>query len=218
LSVLQKEENLSLVVETGIVAVIRAKDPSELLDVIAAIERGGVKAIEVTMTVPGAIDVIREVGLKLKGKVLIGAGTILDAETARLCILAGADFIVSPVFKPEIMSMAKRYSKLVIPGAFTPTEILTAWEAGADAVKVFPATKLGPEFFKDMSGPFPQIRLTPTGGISLDNIGAYIKAGACFVGAGTSLTDKKMIEGARWDELAEHASKFIAEVKKARSC
>ncbi len=216
MSSMQREDNLKLVVETGVVAVIRAKDPSELLNVITAIERGGVKAIEVTMTVPGAIDVIKEVGQKLKGKVLLGAGTILDEETARLCILAGADFIVSPVFKQEIISMSKRYSKVVIPGAFTPTEILTAWEGGADAVKVFPATKLGPEFFKDMAGPFPQIRMTPTGGITLDNVGAYIKAGACFVGAGTSLTDRKMIEGGLWDELAEHAAKFINEVKKAR--
>lgn len=217
MSVMQREDNLKLVVETGVVAVIRAKDPSELLNVITAIERGGVKAIEVTMTVPGAIDVIKEVGQKLKGKVLLGAGTILDEETARLCILAGADFIVSPVYKQEIISMSKRYSKVVIPGAFTPTEILTAWEGGADAVKVFPATKLGPEFFKDMAGPFPQIRMTPTGGITLDNVGAYIKAGACFVGAGTSLTDRKMIEGGLWDELAEHAAKFINEVKKARA-
>ena len=211
-----KEDNLKLVVDTGVVAVIRSKDPSELIDVITALERGGIKAIEVTMTVPGAIDVIKEVGEKLKGKVLLGAGTILDAETARLSILAGADFVVSPVYRPEIVAMAKRYSKVVIPGAFTPTEILTAWEGGADAVKVFPATKLGPEFFKDMAGPFPQIRLTPTGGIALDNVGSYIKAGAAFVGAGTSLTDKEMIKGGRWDELAEHAAKFIAEVKKAR--
>jgi 2-dehydro-3-deoxyphosphogluconate aldolase/(4S)-4-hydroxy-2-oxoglutarate aldolase len=203
-------------INSGVVAVIRVKDPGELLNIVTALEQGGVKAIEITMTVPGAIELIKEVGAKLRDKVLLGAGTILDAETARLCILAGADFIVSPVFKPEIMTMGKRYSKLVIPGAFTPTEILEAWEAGADAVKVFPATKLGPEFFKDVLGPFPQIRLTPTGGIGLDNIGAYIKSGACFVGAGTSLTDRKMIEGGKWDDLSAHASKFIEAVSKAR--
>ena len=214
---MKKEDDFKRIQDTGVVAVIRASDPSELVEVISAIERGGVKAIEITMTVPGALDVMKEVRNKLGDKVLIGAGIIIDAITARLSIIAGADFIVSPVFKQEIMTVCKQYSKICIPGAFTPTEILAAWEAGADAVKVFPATKLGPEFFKDMAGPFPQIRLTPTGGINLENIGAYIKAGACFVGAGTSLTDRKMIEGRKWDELSDHAARFIQEVKKARA-
>ncbi|MCR4425799.1 MAG: bifunctional 4-hydroxy-2-oxoglutarate aldolase/2-dehydro-3-deoxy-phosphogluconate aldolase [Firmicutes bacterium] len=213
----QKERNLEVLVETGVVAVIRAQSSGELLDVVRAIEAGGVRAIEITMTTPNAIDVIKDVSRELGSKVVVGVGTVLDAETARMAILAGAEFVVSPVFKQEIISMAKRYSKIVIPGGFTPTEILAAWEAGADVVKVFPATKLGPEFFKDMKGPFPQILLTPTGGVDLSTAGAFIKAGASFLGVGTALTDKKMIAEKRWDDLAAHARKFIDEVARARA-
>ncbi len=211
-----REDNLKVIMDTGIVAVIRGDDAAELLDVVQALEACGVRAIEVTMTVPGAMSVIQDVNRELGNRVVLGAGTVLDAETARLAILAGAEFIVSPVFKPEIVAMAKRYSKIVIPGAFTPTEILAAWEAGADVVKVFPATKLGPEFFKDMRGPFPHIRLTPTGGVNLDTAADFIKAGACFLGVGTALTDKKMIAEKRWSDLTTHARKFIDAVAAAR--
>lgn len=212
-----RERNLQTIIDTGIVAVIRGQNPCELLNAIRAIEAGGVEAIEITMTVPGAIDIIREVSSQLRGQVVVGVGTVLDAATARLAILAGADFVVSPVYRQEIVAMAKRYSKLVIPGGFTPTEILAAWEAGADAVKVFPATELGPEFFKDMHGPFPEVRLTPTGGVNLDNVGEFIKAGACFVGVGTSLADEAMISQGRWADLTARANRFVEAVQNARS-
>lgn len=203
--------------DTGIVAVIRGNSAGEVMDVVRAIEAGGVQAIEITMTVPGAMNVIREVNREFADQVVVGAGTVLDAETARMSILAGAEFVVSPVFKPEIIAMAKRYSKIVIPGAFTPTEILTAWEAGADVVKVFPATKLGPKFFSDIRGPLPHVRLTPTGGVSLDTAADFIHAGACFLGVGTALTDKCMIAEKRWDDLTAHAHRFINLIENARA-
>ena len=130
---------------------------------------------------------------ELGDEAIIGVGSVLDAETARMAILAGAQFVVSPVFKPELVAMCKRYSKVCIPGAFTPTEILTAWEAGADVIKIFPATKLGPGFIKDLKGPMPQIEVTPTGGVTLENTAEFIKAGAAFVGVGSALVDKKLV-------------------------
>ncbi|HOA15291.1 MAG TPA: bifunctional 4-hydroxy-2-oxoglutarate aldolase/2-dehydro-3-deoxy-phosphogluconate aldolase [Bacillota bacterium] len=214
---IKKETNLSLIIDTGVVAVIRSNNSSEMINIVKSLEKGGIKAIEVTMTVNGAIEAIRDISEKMKDRVLIGTGTVIDEVTAKLSILAGAEFIVSPVYKQEIVTVAKRHSKIVIPGAFTPTEILTAWEAGADAVKVFPATKLGPEFFRDMAGPFPQLRLAPTGGVTLGNVADYIKAGAAFVGVGSSLIDRDIIENKRWEQLEERAVKFIEEVKKART-
>ncbi len=211
-----RENNLQAIMDCGVVAVIRANDSSQLLDITRAVSAGGVKAIEITMTVPNAVEGIEKVVAELGDDVVVGVGTVLDSETTRLALLAGAEFVVSPVFKPEILSMAKRYSKIVIPGAFTPTEILSAWEAGADAVKVFPATKLGPEFFKDMRGPLPHIRLTPTGGVNLSNAGDFIRAGASFIGVGSALTDKSMIREKRWDDLTAHSRKFVEAVAAAR--
>lgn len=211
-----KEINLQRMIDTGIVAVIRAKSSEELLDVISAIKAGGIDVIEVTMTTPGALKVIEEVSKKLGEEVLVGAGSILDPETARAAMLAGAEFIVGPVLNRDVITMCKRYSKIVIPGAFTPTEILTAWEAGADVVKVFPATKLGPEFFKDVLGPLPQVRLTPTGGVNLETAAAFIKAGAVFLGVGSALLDKKAIAEKKWDILTALAKRYIEVIKEAR--
>ena len=211
-----KDENLQTITDCGVVAIVRVSSAREAVDVCMAIARGGVTPIEVTMTVPGAIDAIREFKSTVKEEVLIGAGTVLDPETARACILAGADFIVSPTLNLEVIKVCRRYSKIIIPGTFTPTEILTAWEAGADIVKVFPASVGGPGYLKDIMGPLPQVKLVPTGGVNLETTPEFIKAGAVAVAAGTSLVNKRAVSEQNWDAITETARKFVAAVKQAR--
>jgi 2-dehydro-3-deoxyphosphogluconate aldolase/(4S)-4-hydroxy-2-oxoglutarate aldolase len=211
-----KEQTIAAIRETGIVAVIRADGEAELLDTTVALNQGGVKALELTMTSPGALDVLKEVSRRLTGEAILGIGSVLDAETARLAILAGAQFVVSPILNYDIITMCQRYSIPCIPGAFTPTEILNAWQAGADVVKVFPATKLGPGYLKDIKGPLPQVKLTPTGGINLENTGDFIRAGAEFVGVGGALVSKELIKSKNWTALSSLATQFIDEVRKAR--
>src|ERR1043165_4971831 len=160
-----KEDHLNQILDCGIVAVVRSQDSQQLVEVVRALAEGSVTVAEITMTVPGALDVVRQVRSALGDRVLLGAGTILDPETARAAILAGAEYIVAPTLNLGVIRLCKRYDKVVIPGAFTPTEILAAWEAGADIVKVFPAEVVGPAFFKAMRGPLPHIRLMPTGGV-----------------------------------------------------
>ncbi len=213
----KRAEHLQLMIDTGIVAVIRANSSAQLMDIVKALKDGGVKTLEITMTTPNALAAISEAQARYGKEVVVGVGSVLDPETARAAILAGAEFVVAPTLNVEVIRLCQRYSKVVVPGAFTPTEILTAWEAGADAVKVFPATKLGPEFFKDIMGPLPHIRLTPTGGVDLETTPKFIKAGAAFVGVGSALVDKKVVAESRWDVLAETAAKYIAAVKAARS-
>ncbi len=213
----KREQQLQVMIDTGIVAVIRASSSSELIDVIAALNAGGVRAIEVTMTTPNALDVIKETTERFGSDVLVGVGSVLDAETARMAMLAGAQFVVGPILNLDMIRICNRYDKIVIPGAFTPTEILAAWEAGADVVKVFPATKLGPSFFKDVLGPLPQVRLTPTGGVTIETAPEFIKAGAVFVGAGTALVDKKAVAERRFDVITQTAERFISAIKSARS-
>ena len=213
----KRAENLQLIIDTGVVAVIRANTSAQLMDIVQALKNGGIRALEITMTTPNALEAIKEAAERFGKEVVVGVGTVLDPETARAAILAGAEFIVAPTLNLEVIKLCKRYSKLVVPGAFTPTEILTAWEAGADAVKVFPATKLGPEFFKDVLGPLPQVRLTPTGGVNRQTTPQFIKAGAAFVGVGTALVDKKMVAEKRWDDLAALAGQYLDAVRQARS-
>lgn len=212
----RKQEVLNAIVESGVVAVIRADRSEELMQVAHALVKGGTVAMEVTMTTPGAVDVIKAVAAKLGEEVIIGAGTVLDPETARTVILAGAEFIVSPTLSPATIALCRRYSKVVIPGAFTPTEILSAWEAGADIVKVFPATVVGPRYLKDIKGPLPQIRLSPTGGVNLENAGEFIRCGACCIAVGGNLVSKKALANKDWPLIAETAQRFIEEVRKAR--
>ncbi len=211
-----KDKNLQTITDCGVVAIVRVSSAREAVDVCLAIARGGVRPIEVTMTVPGAIDAIREFKSAVKEEVLIGAGTVLDPETARACILAGAEFIVSPTLNLEVIKVCRRYSKIIIPGTFTPTEILTAWEAGADIVKVFPASVGGPGYLKDIMGPLPQVKLVPTGGVNLETTPEFIKAGAVAVAAGSSLVNKKAVSEQNWDAITETAQKFVAAVKQAR--
>jgi len=212
-----KEKNLQDIVNCGVVAVVRVASAREAVEVCGAIAKGGVKPIEITMTVPGAIDAIKEFKGVMKDNVLLGAGTVLDSETARAVILAGAEFVVCPTLNLKVIEVCRRYSKVVIPGAFTPTEILTAWEAGADIVKVFPATVGGPRYFRDILGPLPQIRLMPVGGVNIDNTPDFIKAGAVGVAAATSLVDKKAVSERKYDIITENARKFVEAVKLARA-
>lgn len=212
-----KEKNLQDIVNCGVVAIIRVASAQEAVAVCGAIAKGGVKPIEITMTVPGAIDAIKELKGAMGDNVLLGAGTVLDPETARAVVLAGAEFVVCPTLNLEVIEVCRRYSKIVIPGAFTPTEILTAWEAGADIVKVFPATVGGPRYLRDIRGPLPQIRLMPVGGVNIDNTPDFIKAGAVAVAAGTSLVDGKAVSEGKYDIITENARKFVEVVKLARA-
>lgn len=211
-----KARYLEEITRSGVVAVIRANSAEELKNITLALNKGGVKALEITMTSPGALETIKAVSSELGDSAIIGVGSVLDTETARAAILAGAQFVVSPVFKPKIITLCRRYNKICIPGAFTPTEILSAWEAGADVVKIFPATKLGPGYIKDLKGPLPQIKVTPTGGVNLENTADFIKAGAEFVGVGGAMVDKKLVAAGKWDELSALAAKFVQAVQEAR--
>jgi 2-dehydro-3-deoxyphosphogluconate aldolase/(4S)-4-hydroxy-2-oxoglutarate aldolase len=192
------------------------KEADKLCAVVDALAEGGVRALEVTTTVPGAIDLIAELAPRLPKGFLLGVGTVLDAETARLAILAGAQFVVGPVFKPDVITMCHRYDVAAMPGCFTPTEILAAWEAGADIVKVFPATALGPAFFKDVRGPLPQIKLMPTGGVSVENAGDWIRAGAVAVGAGTAVVDANAIAASDYGIITAKARQIVANVTAAK--
>ncbi|MFA5729143.1 MAG: bifunctional 4-hydroxy-2-oxoglutarate aldolase/2-dehydro-3-deoxy-phosphogluconate aldolase [Candidatus Neomarinimicrobiota bacterium] len=204
-------------IESGLVAVIRLDSDKKLKGIISALQQGGVNALEITMTTPGALEIIKRFATQAGDDFLIGAGSVLDSETARLAIVNGAQFIVGPVLNPEVIRMCHRYDKVVIPGALTPTEILTAWEQGADIIKVFPATALGPGYLKDILGPLPQVKLLPTGGVTLDNAAEFIRAGACCLGVGTALLNKKMIAAEDWATLAKHATAFRAAVLEGRN-
>ena len=210
-------KDLQGILDVGVIAIVRVASAEQAVEVCGAVARGGVKAIEVTMTVPGAIDAIKEFKKTATDDILLGAGTVLDPETARTVILSGADFIVSPNLNVDVIKMAHRYGKVVIPGTFTATEILAAWDAGADIVKVFPAGVVGPQYLKDIKGPLPQIRLTPTGGVTLDNAPEFIRAGAACISVATALVDKKALAEKKFDVISEKARQFIEAVKVGRS-
>lgn len=207
---------LNKINDSKAVAIIRMADSDKLIKVAEAIYKGGVSAIEITMTTPNALHVIETIAKTMGDTIRIGVGSVLDSETARLAINAGAEFVVSPIFKKEIVETAHRYDKAVMPGAFTPTEILTAWEAGADVIKVFPADILGMAFFKGVLAPMPQIKLMPTGGVNLDNAGDWLKAGACAVGIGSALLDKKAIAEDDFKKLTENAQRMCNSIASAR--
>jgi 2-dehydro-3-deoxyphosphogluconate aldolase/(4S)-4-hydroxy-2-oxoglutarate aldolase len=205
------------VADAGVVAVIRAQSKDQLLDIAKALLDGGIPAIEVTMSTPKAIAGIELLADKYGDRAVVGVGTVIDAATCADAIHAGAQFIVSPAFDPEIVATTKRYGKISIPGAFTPTEILRAWTAGADVVKVFPSTTLGPGYFRDILAPLPQIKLTPTGGVDQKNAGEWIKAGAAFVGAGSSLVSKDAMAKSDWAAITGNARSFVDAIKTARA-
>jgi len=202
--------------ETGIVAIMRASSPDQLLAAADAIKAGGVNAIEVTMTTPGALKVIEQATSKYGEQVIFGVGSVLDPETARAAILAGARFVVCPTLKLSTIEMCHRYDIPVVPGAYTPTEILTAWEAGADMVKVFPSSVGGPAYIKAIKGPLPQVRLVPVGGVDLDTTADFIRAGAEVVGVGGSLINQKNLAAGEFDSITKNARRYREEVEKGR--
>ena len=215
---MNKAEIVKQLEELGLVPVVRASSSDEALQVIEAIKAGGVNVLEITMTVPGAVRVIEKVADKYGSEVLVGAGTVLDPETARACLLAGAQFIVSPALNLDTIAMCHRYSAPVMPGVLTPTEVITAWSAGADFVKVFPCGSVGgASYIKNLKGPFPQIKMIPTGGVSLKTAQDFIKAGASALGVGTDLVDVKAIREGNPGVVTERAKQFVELVREARS-
>jgi len=212
----EREDVVRAIADCGVVAVVRMKEPDKLSAVVSALAEGGLRVIEVTMTVPRAIEMIADLAPGLPKGVLIGAGTVLDAATACRAIEAGAQFVVGPAFRPEVIAECHRHEVPALPGCFTPTEILSAWEAGADIVKVFPATSLGPRFLKDLHGPLPDVKLMPTGGVTIENAGDWIRAGAVAVGIGTALVDVKAIQEGDFRVLAANAQRVVANVQAAR--
>jgi 2-dehydro-3-deoxyphosphogluconate aldolase/(4S)-4-hydroxy-2-oxoglutarate aldolase len=211
-----KQQLIDQMSDAGVVAVIRAKSKDQLIDIASALLAGGVPSIEVTMSTPKAIAGIELLADKLGDKAIIGVGTCIDPATARDAIAAGAQFVVSPTFDAEIVATTIRYGKISVPGAYTPTEILRAFSSGADVVKVFPATTLGPGYFKDILAPLPQLRLTPTGGVDTKTTPQWIKAGAVFVGAGSALVSKEAMDKGDWNTITTNAKAFVEAVKQGR--
>lgn len=210
-------ETIQRIAKSGCVAVVRAQSSEQLIDVAHALADGGCVAVEITMTTPNALKVIEQVSNQLGDAVVTGVGSVLDAETARAAILSGAEFVVGPVLNTAVIEMSHRYDKPCVPGAFTPTEIITAWTAGADVVKVFPAGTGGPKYFKDVKGPLPQVKLTPTGGVTLDTAADFIKAGAEFLGVGSAMVTKDALAKGDMDTIRDLAKQFCDTVKAARA-
>ena len=213
---MNRSQTLNEIESTGVVAVIRADSAAQCVDLCRALGEGGVTCWEVTMTTPGALHAIEAVAHELGEAGCVGVGSVLDEATAVSAAHAGANFIFGPTFNPAVVDAARRYGKVVVPGALTPTEILAAWEAGADVVKVFPAGHFGPKYFKDIKGPLPQVKLTPTGGVNLDTADAWIKAGAACLGVGSALVNMTMVREGRFDELTTLAKQYINAVRVAR--
>src|ERR1041385_1069072 len=212
------KEILAFITEVGIVPVVRAASAEHAIQAVEACYKGGIRAAEITMTVPGAVRALEKVAARCGDKLMLGAGTVLDPETARICMLAGAQFFVTPSLRVSTIEMAKRYSKVICPGALTPTEVLAAWDAGADAVKVFPCGNVGgAKYIKALKGPFPQIEMVPTGGVNLETVGDFLKAGSCAVGVGGELVDNKSVTGGRFDVIEERARQYLSAIAKARA-
>jgi 2-dehydro-3-deoxyphosphogluconate aldolase / (4S)-4-hydroxy-2-oxoglutarate aldolase len=213
---MSRETTLKRILDGGIVAVVRAESSEPLVKVVQALVAGGVTAAEITFTVPDAVEVIRQVRREVGDALVLGAGTVLDSETARAALLAGAEYLVSPIVNLDVIRLCRRYDKVVMPGAFTPTEVVSAWEAGADIVKIFPADVGGPAFLKALRGPLPQVRLMPTGGVDLITAENFLKAGACCLGVGGSLVEPKAITAGDFDRIKDLAAEFVAIVRKYR--
>ena len=214
--IMSKQEKLERIARCGVVAVMRAPSGEMLADVAEALLAGGVEAVEVTFTVPGAHRVIEQVADRLGDRVLLGAGTVLDPETARAALLAGAEFIVAPTVDTRVIELCRRYDKAVMPGALTPTEVLTAWQAGADVVKVFPSDLTGPRYLKALHGPLPQVRLMPTGGVNLDTAAEFLRCGAWALGIGGSLVEKDALARGDMARIESLARQYVQIVRDAR--
>jgi 2-dehydro-3-deoxyphosphogluconate aldolase/(4S)-4-hydroxy-2-oxoglutarate aldolase len=210
-------KSIQHIIDIGLIPVVRASSAEEAMSIVEAIKAGGLSILEITMTVPGALRVIEKVADRYGDKILLGAGTVLDAETARAVILAGAEFIVTPSLKASTIEVCKRYSKVVIPGALTPTEVVTAWEAGADFVKVFPCDNVGgPKYIRALKGPFPQIDLIPTGGVNLNTAAEFLAAGSAALAVGSELVDKKAVAAGDFAKITDNARKFLEVMQVAR--
>lgn len=214
---MSKHPDLQRVLDCGIVAIIRASSGEQLVKVARALYEGGVDVIEVTFTVPNVLEILQAVRKDLGDKILLGAGTVLDTETCRAALLAGAEFIVSPTVNVDVIRMCNRYDKLMMPGAFTPTEVLTAWEAGGDVIKIFPGEIGGPNYLKALHGPLPQVRIMPTGGVDLETLPSFFKAGACAVGVGSNLVEKKAVETGDMDRIRSLAQQYSSLVKQCKA-
>jgi 2-dehydro-3-deoxyphosphogluconate aldolase/(4S)-4-hydroxy-2-oxoglutarate aldolase len=215
---MDKQAILSLIFDIGIVPVIRTSSAESAIQSIEAIYRGGIRAAEITMTVPGAIKALEKIADQFGDSIVLGAGTVLDPATARACMLAGAQFFVTPALNIATIEMARVYSKPIFPGALTPTEVLAAWGAGADAVKIFPCSAVGgAKYIKALKAPFPQIEMIPTGGVNLDTTADFLKAGACAVAVGGELVDAKTIQEGHYEVFEERARQYLAIVKSVRA-
>src|SRR6185503_16191264 len=213
-----RQEILSAITGIGVVPVVRTSSAESAIKAIEAIHRGGIRAAEITMTVPGAIHALEKLADQFGDRIVLGAGTVLDPETARACMLAGAQFFVTPTLKISTIETIRRYSKVICPGALTPTEVLTAWEAGADVVKVFPCGAVGgPKYIKALKAPLPHVEMIPTGGVNLETTPEFLKAGACAVAVGAELVDAKTIQEGHYEVFEERARQYLAAVAKARS-
>lgn len=213
---MSKEYDLARVLNNRIVAVIRTSDGGQLVDIAEALVAGGVEVIEVTFTVPRPHRVLEQVASKMGDRILLGAGTVLDEATARIAILAGARFVVSPTLNLSVIALCRRYDLLVMPGAFTPTEILAAWEAGADIVKVFPSDATGPAYLKAIHGPLPQIRLMPTGGVNLLTAAEFLRAGACALGVGSALIEPSAVAAGNMTRIESLARQYLEIIREMR--
>jgi 2-dehydro-3-deoxyphosphogluconate aldolase/(4S)-4-hydroxy-2-oxoglutarate aldolase len=215
---MNKQQILASVIEIGVVPVVRTSTADAAIKAIEAIYRGGIRAAEITMTVPGAIRALEKVADQFGDSIMLGAGTVLDPETARACMLAGAQFFVTPALNLQTIEIAQRYSRPIMPGALTPTEVLAAWQAGADVVKVFPASAVGgPKYIKALKGPFPQIEMIPTGGVNLDTTADFLKAGACAVAVGGELIDAGTIKEGRFEVFEDRARQYLEIVQRTRA-
>ncbi|HYG98533.1 MAG TPA: bifunctional 4-hydroxy-2-oxoglutarate aldolase/2-dehydro-3-deoxy-phosphogluconate aldolase [Terriglobales bacterium] len=215
---MERLTTITKIKEVGIIPVVRSSSARQAIDAVRAIREGGIPVVEITMTVPGAVEVIREVVREFGSEVLVGAGTVLDPETARACMLAGAEFIVSPALSISTIEIARRYGKVVMPGALTPTEVVTAWQAGADFVKVFPCGAVGgAKYIKSLKAPLPQVELVPTGGVNLTTAPDFLTAGAAALGVGAELVDAEALKSGRFEIVKENAEKFAALVAATRN-
>jgi 2-dehydro-3-deoxyphosphogluconate aldolase/(4S)-4-hydroxy-2-oxoglutarate aldolase len=214
---MNKSEKLQLIRETGVIAIMRAQSSEQLIAAADAIKAGGVRVIEVTMTTPGALAVTEEATQRYGQDVLFGAGTVLDAETARAAILAGAGFVVAPSLDLDTVALCNRYGIPVMPGCYTPTEMVAAWQAGADMIKLFPASVGGPDLVKAILAPLPQLEIVPVGGVDLNTAAEFIRKGAAALGVGSSLVNQKLLDAGDLGELERRAAAFIEEVRKGRA-
>jgi len=211
-----REQVLNAITEAGIVAIMRAPSAEMLSSISEAILAGGISNIEVTMTTPKAISAIEMLSNRFGDKAIVGVGSVIDGATCREAISAGAQFVVSPVFSREVVETTRSYGKVSIPAGLTPTEILTAWSAGADLVKVFPSTQLGPGYFREILAPLPQLRLVPTGGVDLKSVGDWIRAGAACLGIGSALVSKDAMARGDWATITANSKAFVEAIRVAR--